>query len=273
MNVRRRMRKLTAFVRRDFLSEISYRFSFFLQLGGILLSVVTWFFIARLFGGVVVEGLVPYGGSYFAFVIVGVAFSNYLQTSLFGLSRNIRDAQMMGTLEALLVTQTGPPLIILASSLYGFCVTSLRVVVYLVFGALLFGLDLGQANYLGALLMLALTIVAFMSLGILSASFIMVFKKGDPVGALIMGLSWFIGGVYYPTSVLPDFLRKLGYLLPITHSLEGIRLTLLQGQSIAEVGGSLAALALFCLVMIPLSLLAFRFAVNRAKRDGTLTQY
>ena len=267
------IRKPFAFIQRDFLNAVSYKFSFFLQFFGILLTVVTWFFISKLFGNVVVKQLAPYGGSYFAFVIIGVAFSNYLQTSLFGLSRNIRDAQMMGTLEALLVTQTEPPSIILASSLYGFFVTSLRVVVYLVIGALLFGLDLAQANYPVALLILALTIIAFMSLGILSASFIMVFKKGDPVGWLIMGLSWFIGGVYYPIRVLPVFLQKLSYLLPITHSLEGIRLTLLKGYSFMQVKDSLIALLIFSLVMIPVSVLAFKFAVNRAKRDGTLTQY
>ena len=41
--------------------------------------------------------------------------------------------------------------------------------------------ELGEANYAGGLVVLAMSIAAFLSVGIASGAFILAFKKGDPV--------------------------------------------------------------------------------------------
>lgn len=265
--------KPLAFIKRDFINEISYRLSFIMQIFGIVVSILTFYFLARLFGSAVVSYLKPYGGDYFSFVIIGVAFSNYQEVAMRSLSRSIRDAQMTGTLEALLVTQTEIPMIILSSSLYSFIFTSLRVIIYLLLGTLFFGMDISQANFFAATIILILTIISLFSFGIISASFVMVFKRGDPITWLFVGVSWFLGGVYYPISVLPAWLLKFSYLLPITHSLEGMRMSLLKGASLFEIFPNVLALLAFTVVTLPLSVAIFRYAVNQAKRDGSLTQY
>jgi ABC-2 type transport system permease protein len=262
-----------AFLKRDFLNESSYKLHFMMQLAGIFFSTVTFHFLAKLIGENFNAQLKPYGGNYFSFVLIGLAFSNYLQVSLQGFSKVIREAQVMGIMEALLVTETSVRMIILSSSLYNFLVTSLRVLVYLLLGIFLFSMDLQQANYPGAVAILLLAIPAFSCLGIISASFIVVMKKGDPLSWLISSLSWLIGGVYYPIAVLPDWLQHFSYLLPIRYALEGMRLALLQGASWSQLLPNLLPLFLFSTIMLPLSLLAFQFAVQKAKIDGTLTQY
>ena len=267
------LNKPLAFIKRDFLNEISYRLSFIMQIFGILVSILTFYFLARLFGSAVVPYLKPYGGDYFSFVIIGVAFSNYQEVAMYSLSRSIRDAQITGTLEALLVTQTEIPTIIISSSLYSFLFTSLRVIAYLLLGSLFFGMDISHANFFTATVILVLTITSLSSFGIISASFVMVFKKGDPITWLFLSVSWFLGGVYYPVAVLPAWLLKLSYLLPITHSLEGMRMSLLQGSSLTALLPNVLALLAFTFVMLPLSVMVFRYAVNQAKRDGSLTQY
>ena len=180
---------------------------------------------------------------------------------------------MMGTLEALLVSQTELPTIIFSSSLYSFLFTSFRVVIFIVIGVVLFGLDLSRANYLGGVVILMLSIMAFGSFGILSASFIMVFKRGDPVTRLFSSISWLLGGVYYPVEILPPWLQQCSQLLPITYTLKGMRLALLQGHSLSELSGSIVALVVFTLITLPVSIVFFDYAVRRAKRDGSLTQY
>jgi ABC-2 type transport system permease protein len=202
-----------------------------------------------------------------------VAFTNYLEVSLDSFSSSIRNAQVTGTLEAILVTQTEIPTIIISSSLYSFIWTSFRVILYLIIGVLLFDLNISQANFTGAVVILLLTITTFSSIGIISASFIMVLKKGDPLGSVFAGLSWFLGGVYYPISVLPSWLRKFSYLIPLTYSLEGMRFALLKGYSLAALSPNIMGLGIFSVIMLPLSVLSFNFAVNKAKRDGSLTHY
>jgi ABC-2 type transport system permease protein len=134
-------------------------------------------------------------------------------------------------------------------------------------------MDMGGANFPGAILILVLSITSLGGFGIISASFIMAFKKGDPLGWVFSSLSGFLGGVVYPIEVFPGWLQKCSYLLPITHSLKGMRLALLQGYSIKALLPSILALMLFTAIMLPLSLLVFQKAVKKAKMDGSLTQY
>ena len=267
------MLKVLAFVKRDSRLELSYRFSFLLQFCGIFFSVCLFYYVARLLGEAASPYLAPYGGDYFSFVLIGIAFGGYFGVGLSSFATGIRRAQMTGTLEAMLMTPTRLSTIVLCSSLWSYLITTFRVLVYLALGALFLGVNLGQGNYLAALLILALSVVAFSGLGIIAASFVMVLKRGDPIAWLFNVLSSLLGGVYYPIAVLPGWLQCLSRLLPITYSLRAMRLALLQGYSLSALAPDILALALFGLILLPLSLLAFRYAVYRARVDGSLTQF
>ena len=266
-------KKALNFVKRDFILATSYRFAFLLQLFGILFSVLTFYFLAQMFGDAAIPYLEPYGGDYFSFVLIGIAFSTYLTTGLTSFSGSIRNEQMMGTLEAMLVTPTKTSLIIIFSSLWNFIFASIRVLAYLLIGVFLFDVNMSNANLVGALITLILTIICFSSLGIISASFIMVLKQGDPINWAFSALSGLLGGVFYPITVLPQWLQMFSYILPITYSLNAMRLALLQGYSLEALAPDILALMLFSVVMLPFSIMAFRYAVRRAKVDGSLTQY
>jgi len=267
------LKKLFAFVKRDFLLEISYRISFLLQVFGIFINVSVFFFLSKLLGSAQMPQLAEYGGNYFAFVLIGIAFNYYLSVALNSLSSSIREGQTMGTLEALLVTQTEIPTIIISSSVYSFLFTTVRVIIFIIIGVFVYGLDLSRANYVGAVVILCISIVAFSSFGILSASFVMVLKRGDPVASFFSGISWLLGGVYYPVSILPSWLKPFSYLLPITYSLEGMRLALIKGASFYNLLPSIFSLLLFTAILMPVSIYSFQYAIRLAKRDGSLTHY
>lgn len=266
-------RKPLMFLRRDFIEETSYKLSFAMQIFGIVSSTLVYFFLSKLLGDAGTKYLKPYGGNYFSFVLIGVAFFSYLGVSVQGISSSIREGQKLGTLEALLVTQTEIPTIIVSSSLYSFLWASFKVAVYLFLGVAAFGIDTGKANLAVAGLILLLTIVSFTSVGIISAGFVMVLKRGDPVGWIFTSLSALLGGLYYPVSVLPDWLQYVSYLLPVTYALEGMRLALLKGYSFHELLPNITSLALFSCIVMPLSVVFFTYAVRRAKKEGSLTHY
>ncbi|KUK94384.1 MAG: ABC-2 type transporter [Methanothrix harundinacea] len=162
--------------------------------------------------------------------------------------------------------------LITLSTLWNFIFASFRVLLYLMIGVLL-GVSLAGANVLGALIILGLTIVCFSSIGILSASFIMIFKRGDPINMLFMSTSELFGGVFFPITVLPTWLQTVSHLLPMTYSLNGMRHALLQGYSLRELAPDVGTLVLFSALLLPASLLAFRYAVRKAKMEGTLVHY
>jgi len=266
-------RRLAAFLRRELLLQLSYRLATWLQLGGILFSVAAFYFLAQFLGGAASPLLAEYGGNYFAFVLIGIAYTAYQSAGLFSFSEAIRNGQIQGTLEAILLTPTPVSLMLLASALWSFILASLQVMLYLLVGVLLFGAALGQVHLGTAVLTLFLSIVAFAGLGILSASIILVTKRGDPISLALAAASALLSGVYYPVALLPRALRALAFLLPMTHALRAMRLALLQGATPLHVAPELAYLALFGLVLFPGGLLTFQLALRRARRDGTLGQY
>lgn len=267
------MSRLRAFFIRDFYTEISYRFSFLLSIGGVLLRAFVFFFLSELIGDTVAPMLSIYGGDYFSFVIIGIAFGGYFGIGLTGFASALRQAQTNGTLEAMMMTPTPIPMIIIGSAGWSYAFTTFRVLVYLLVGTLLLGLNLQGANYLAAFTTLILSIIAFASIGILAASMIMIVKRGDPVTALLGSVANLVGGVFYPVEVLPNWLQVVSNLLPITYGLRAMRLALLADASWAEMLPDLLALLLFCLLLFPASLVIFRYAVEKARKDGSLTHF
>ncbi len=262
-----------AFLKRDVHQEVSYRFSFLLQFFSVFFSVALFYFLASFLGDAAAPYLEPYGGDYFAFVLIGIAFAGYFGVGLSSFADSLRQAQTTGTLEAMLTTPTRLSTIIISSSLWSYLMTTIRVAMFLLIGAVFVNVNLGDGNYPLAILVLILTIISFSSLGIIAASFIMVLKRGNPITWLFSSTSNLLGGIYYPISVLPNWLLVLSYMLPITYALRAMRLALLQGASFEDVLVDILALTIFCVVLLPVSLFSFRYAVRKAKVDGSLTQY
>ncbi len=266
------MTRALAFLRRDLRLQLSYRFAFVLQITGVFFNLLVFYFLSKLIGASAAPYLEPYGGNYFAFVLIGLAFSGYFGVGLQGFAGTIREAQTTGTLEAMLLTPTRLSTIVLSSSIYDYGFVTFQVFIYLILGAVLFGVQI-DGNVPAALLILALTIVAMTAVGIIAASFIMVLKRGDPVTWLFNSVGLLLGGVYYPVSLMPEWLQKLSWLLPITYSLDGMRRALLTDASFQELLPNIVALSIFSAVLVPASLAIFRRAVHRAKVDGSLAHF
>jgi ABC-2 type transport system permease protein len=266
-------RAALAFVRRDCLVAASYRTAFAADTLGIVFKVVTFYYIGEVFGGGVAPALGRYGHDYFAFLMIGVALLDFVHTSFDTFTNSIRDSQMTGTIEAVLLSPLRLPEMIVYSSLWSYLFTALRFVTYLAVGGLLFGLRIAPAGIPAALVTLLLTILCFAPLGIVSAAVIMVFKKGTWFQMTINGLGFLLGGVAYPVEVLPAWAASISYYLPLTHSVDAMRETLLNGAGLGQVGRQLLFMAAFAAVALPISLWIFDRGVRRTKHLGTLTQY
>lgn len=267
----RTLQKITAFVRRDFAIARGYRGALVLETIEALFGVATFFYLSRFVESPELERALPAGSNYFAFALVGFAFFDYLSVALAAFDSSIVEARQNRTLEALLVTQTPLTVILAGSAAYPFVALALRTCVYLGWGALFFGFAPRTANWPGAIAILVASILAFAGLGVLSASYQVLFKRGNPAKWVVLGVSGLVGGMMYPVAVLPGPLQVVARLIPVTYSLEGMRAALLEGAGWGELWRSLAALLVFAAVLIPLSFAAFAWALRRTKVTGTLT--
>jgi ABC-2 type transport system permease protein len=267
------MSKLLAFIKRDFLVRISYRLNLLLSLVGVFGSVLMFYFIGKTFSGTMSPYLQRYGGDYFPYVLVGIAVSNFVTVGLSALSSQVRSAQVEGTLEALLTTPTSIYTVLIGNSLWNFLSALTSAAALIAAGFLLARIGVAALQATAALLILLLTFLAFLSIGMLSASFVIVFKRGDPIAYLFGWSSFLFGSVLFPVEVLPSPLPQLSKLLPITHAAKAIRELLLARASPQAVLPSVLNLCLFIAIAGPAGVLFFRFAVYRARRDGSLVQY
>ena len=267
--VSRLLRRLWAFVVRDVREETSYRFALVLQLFGLAWVLVVFWYGARLVDPNLPQ-LARYGGNWFSYVVLGYAPLEFLRVGVFGFSSSVREAQSHGTLEALLVTRAGIPTIVFGSVAYGYLRATVRALLFVAVGLAAAGTTT-RMDFGAAAAFLALSITCFGAIGVLSASFVMVFKRGDPVSILVVGTSTLFAGLFFPPALLGR-LEIVSRFLPLTYAMEGVRLAA-QGSSLVDLWPDLSMLALFCAVLVPVAAWSFRAAIDRARRDGTLGQY
>jgi ABC-2 type transport system permease protein len=267
------LRKLALLFRRDLAVARSYRAAFLIEIFQALFGSAGFYFLSRFVQSPTLERSLPPGTNYFSFALVGIAFFDYLSVGLSTFDASLQEARQNGTLENLLVTQTSLSVILAGSSLYPFVLMSLRTAIYIGWGAVLFGFPLQGANWLGALLVLGASVLAFSGLGVLSASYLLIFKRGNPVNWAILGLSTVVGGMMYPISVLPVWLQYVARLIPVTYSLEGMRAAILGHASTRELLPPIAVLLLFAVLLLPISFAIFSWALRRTKITGTLTHF
>ena len=212
----------------------------------------------------------------FASLLTGLAVLNYFTTGFSSLANSIRQEQMQGTLESVLLTPINLPTVIVASSAWDFLETTFFSFLYLFFGWFFFNVHF-RGSFVLAVFFLLLTTFVLACLGILSASFAMVFKRGDPFGIFLGAGSALFSGVFFPTQLLREYagpkLSSISLLLPATYGLDGIRQVLIEGHGLREVTQPLLTLMIFLSVLLPFSLWVFSRSVKRAKREGSLIQY
>lgn len=258
------MRLIAAYLRRDFADDLAHRLTFVLELidGLILLAAV--FLLSRGLTGMQASGYEP-----FAFLFVGLAVNAALNVCLACFAVSVRGSRADGILRVSMILPTPVSKQVLASAVYPILRGIFDAALHLA-AASLFGLSLAGANLPGALLVFLIGLAAAASLGIVSAAFAVVFRRGDPLLWLISVISLVLGGVFYPVDQLPALLRTIAWVTPVAPALAAMRPLLLDGAALSAVAPALGALTVYAAAGIPISLLLFSAAVRHARRRGTI---
>jgi ABC-2 type transport system permease protein len=270
------LRTVWAFLVRDFQVQTSYRLAFLLQVVGLLVNATLWYFISRFIGGTrpSEELLAQTGGlEYFPFVLVGLMVHRFQEVSLNAYASQIRLEQTTGTLEAMLVAPTKLGHLMLSSAGWSYMMATVQSGIYLLVGVVVFGVVLLPGDLLAAAAAIVLTILALSGIGIFSAAFVLYFKRGNPINFVIGTSTALFGNVFIPSKSLPDALSWVSTFVPASYATEAVRGALLEGASWEDLVPDLLALSVFAVILLPAGVAGARFAIERAKREGTLVQY
>ena len=258
--------KTVAIVRRDLLTAIRYRSGFFLAAAGAVTELAAFYFLSRAVG----PSFRPEGVEYFPFLLVGTGFYTFLLMGAHSFLQIVQEAQQSGTLEVLMTTSTSPPVLVFLSAVSAFAANAVAFLFYLAAGYI-FGAPL-HPNFPAALVIFFLSVVIASALGLFAAAVQIALQKGS---AVVWGLGslWFLTGSMFPVQTLPAPLRDVAQLIPITHCLDAMRLALLEGTSVRQMGGEIAILTLFAGILLPLGLVFFSWTLRHARLAGTLSFY
>ena len=266
------MRSVLALVRAAWLSAISYRLATILSFVGLLASLVPIYFISGAVQEVAQESIRAEGGSYFGFIVVGLAAVYLLSTAVSAIPGTIAGSIGSGTFEALLVTRTPLPTLLVGLAGYPLVQSALRAAVLLIGGAVL-GVDIAWRMMPAVGLILLVMVIAYGSIGLIAAALVLVFRTAGPLISVVIAGSALLGGAYYATAVVPGWLRVLTDFVPLTYALRPIRMLLLGGAGVPEVVADVSLLTLIALSTLLIGAGCFVLALAHARKAGTLSQY
>jgi ABC-2 type transport system permease protein len=257
-----------AVMRRDLTVYLSYRTRLVSQLLTSLFSLTLFYYVSRL---VHVSGFAT-PGSYFSFVVVGIAMVGVFY-SCFTIPDLVRQELIAGTFDRLLLSPFGGVRSILAMALFPLLYSFVLAALTLGLGCVIFGLHLHWSTVPLSIPVMGLALLAFLPFGLLFAALTVRVKQGSIGTSWVIALLSIVGGLYFPVSLLPEWLRTASRLQPFTSATSLLR-HLLVGSGVGEPPTqSLLKLMLFAAILVPVSLAVLSSSIRSSQRRGTIIEY
>ncbi len=267
-DLRRSSRAFLAVMRRDLHVFLSYRTRLVSQALTSVFSVTLFYYVSRL---VHVSGFTT-PESYFGYVVVGIALISVLY-SCFSVAEIVRQELVAGTFERLLLSPFGAIRSVIAMSLFPLLYSMLLASITLGIGAVVFGLQLHWSTVPLALPAMLLAILAFLPFGILFAALTVSTKQGSVGTSWVIALISIIGGLYFPITLLPEWVQTASKMQPFTPATEVLRHLLVGTPISTSIEAALAKLVVFTAILLPASLYALHHAIRIGQRRGTIIEY
>lgn len=266
------MREIGAMVRAQWRIALSYRTRMLLSLASVLVGVIPVFFVARAVQPLLAGALVDQGGQLFSFIVVGTIAMLFLGSAIGTMPTAVGSGISTGIWEAMLATPARVWGLLGGFTTYDLLWTLARSIALLV-AAWALGARIAWSGAALSLGVLLLIVLAYLPIGILSAALVLALRTTTPLPRVVLVASVFLGGVYYPTSVIPSWIQRVSDWIPLTYGLRALRRALLEGWTLRQILPDVEMLVLFDTVLLLVACAAFAAALRYARRAGTLAQY
>ena len=204
-------------------------------------------------------------------LLVGAVVWAYLGIIFEILTETVAWERWEGTIEYTFMAPLSRPIHLFGMGAFAIVYGISRAVLLFGVVALFFDLNLSQANFAAALIVLLVASISFIGIGMMTAVLPLISpEKGTQLGFIAQGLLLVVSGVYYPVEVLPQWMQWISVISPATYALDGMRDAIIDGAGITAMGDELWPLVVIGIVSVPLGLEVFRRGERYAKRHGKL---
>ncbi|NYZ73578.1 ABC transporter permease [Candidatus Micrarchaeota archaeon] len=271
--VLRDIRKVIAFVRKEVISAMSYRYAFMSSIAFSLISLLFYFTMAGIFKAAIIPTAIPYGGDYLAFLITGAILWQMVTFGLYSISSAFTIEMITGTFEMIYVSRANLLTLLLGVSLFSLLTNAVMIVMSLGLAVAIFGVSIHLESIPLALFVLFLTYLSMLGIGMVVAGITVVTKSVGQVVSIITMLMAAFCGVLIPVELLPPEAKALSQVFPVTYALDALRNVLLNGTGLEGILTPIAILVGMALILIPIGYQLFFICLNIAKKQGTLGQF
>jgi ABC-2 type transport system permease protein len=221
---------------------------------------------------------------FFSFMYVGNAFYMFVADVLFGVTWIIHDdREHYMTLKQVYIAPINFRNYIFGRSSITIAISSFGVLLTLIFGVLVLGVDINLAavNWplFIAALVLGLATLAVMGLALGGVTFLTA-KHAMGINEGVAGIFYVLSGVIFPITILPGWAQSISKFLPVTYWMEGVRRGL-EPSVIAQLGPAtglegfsdlqlMLVLVVTAIMFLFVSLGIFRYADKVARRKGKI---
>jgi ABC-2 type transport system permease protein len=205
------------------------------------------------------------------FLLIGSLLWSYLSMIFDILSETVSWERWEGTIEYTFMSPASRATQLIGTSIYAIIYGIIRAAVIFGIISLFFDMDLSQANYVSALVILVICSISLVGFGMVAAVMPLLSpEKGQQVTSIFTAMLLLVSGVYYSTDVLPGWMQTIAKFSPVTYALEGMRGAMLNGKGVSELWSSIWPLLIMGAVLVPAGMLIFRAGERYAKRTGLL---
>jgi len=173
---------------------------------------------------------------YIDFLVPGVLAQSVLFIAIFNGISVIWERDL-GIVHKFLASPTPRAALVLGKALGGGARALIQALVVLVLGIVLgVRLNLSPIDLIGAALLVILGAMVFSSFSLSVACIVKTRERFMGVGQVLTMPLFFASNAIYPTSLMPDWLRAVARVNPLTYQIDGLRACLLPGGSVAHLG-------------------------------------
>ncbi len=205
------------------------------------------------------------------YLLIGTLVWRFLASIFNNISEMIAWERWEGTIEYTFMAPVRRYNQMLGQTLFSIIYSLIFTLIIGVVVASFFSLEFQDADFMSALIILMVGSLSFVGIGVVASILPLLYpERGAQLTNIVQAFFLLVSGIYYPISVLPEWLQVLARISPATYVLEGMRAALLPETATADPLSYVWPLLIMGVVMLPLGIYLFQRAERYTKRTGKL---
>ncbi|HWA64423.1 MAG TPA: ABC transporter permease [Candidatus Paceibacterota bacterium] len=192
------------------------------------------------------------------FLLPGLVALSLMQLSIFSVANVFTDYREKGILKRIMATPMRPYQFIMANVITRLIISVIQAAVLVFIGVHVFNaVVVGSYSLVG--LEVILGAVMFLGLGFTISGLAKTRDSVPALSNLVVFPMMFFGGVFFPITAMPGWLKIIASFLPISYLSDALRQVMTEGAGFAAIRWDFVGMAVWAVILVGLATLTFSF--------------